>query len=148
MDASQESTVSTCECFVAGDIGSAEPLSEQPGHFFQNTQVVGVWKGGPLDGFLMTAHTAWAYEGGSKGKLVGGIAVARKLGAGHVVFEQGTGTADLSLTPTGMMADWSARATATVKLATGEAAPLQGKQFEWTGKLISPGRFMLEAKAE
>ena len=43
---------------------------------------------------------------------------------------------------------WEASATATVKLGTGIAAALQGRTLEWTGKLVAPGHFALEARLE
>jgi hypothetical protein len=135
--------VSTADCYLVGT-RSVEPLSEQPGHFLQSSEIVGLWKGGEWDGYVMTAHTVWAYEDGSNGALSAGMAIFRKPGS-LIVLEQRAGKCRLTIT-NGMPSDWEASATATVKLATGGASALQGRTTEWTGKLLAPGHFALEAK--
>jgi hypothetical protein len=135
--------VSTADCYAVGT-RSVEPLSDQPGHFLQVSEIAGLWKGGEWDGYVMTAHTVWAYEHASNGTLAAGMAVLRKPGA-LIVLEQGAGKSRLTLT-NGVLSAWEASATATVKLASGAGAALQGRTAEWSGRLVAPGHFALEAR--
>ena len=97
--------------------------------------------GGLLDGFVATGTNVMEHqEGGSR--LVGSMIVAQKAGS-IVVYEVSEATRRVKTIKGGVLG-WESTSVGTYKLATGSAAPLEGKSFSAVARSGGPGVFTID----
>jgi len=119
----------------------AEPIVDRDGQSLLAAEATCVVQGGPMDGAVETQHNLWHYDKGS-GALLSGHAVTRKPGAlSATVITQG----GLALRMTdGKVSGWNASGTGRMTLATGAAASLAGRSFNWTANPTGPASYVVQ----
>lgn len=101
--------------------------------------------GGPLDGFVAVGTNIWE-PGTRRRKLVGSVVVARK-GDSRVVYELKQGSKRITLDAGAAPGTaWEGEGTGTYRLATGEAAPLEGRSFRGIARSSGPDAFTIDVR--
>lgn len=129
--------------FVCSIVENNKLRTERPDHQDYLTHYTCEVTGGQLDGFFVNVSTRWEING-NEGKLLGSLGHARK-GDATVVYETHEGTMKIESKIGDELTGWNSTASAKVRRATGSAAHLRGKAFIMHGRLISPGKFSMDA---
>jgi hypothetical protein len=111
------------------------------GHNAEMTHFTCRITGGLLDGFVVTGTNIWELEEGGGRTLLGSLALAQKAGSA-VVYEVKQGTKRI---PTSKESStWDSAGVGSFRLATGSAAPLEGKSFSSVARNTGPGTFTVD----
>jgi hypothetical protein len=124
-------------CQVVGN-PSREPLGDHQGHAL--TMEVDSCRAvdGPMAGGVMTTTSIWEWDG-PKAKLISTGGIGRKPGA-TTAFHSVDGSVELILSD-GKVTGADASGHSLIDVATGSAAPAQGKTITWTSKATGPDTF-------
>lgn len=122
-----------------------EPIVDREGQSLQAAEATCVVQGGPMDGAVETQHNLWHYDKGT-GSLLSGHAVARKPGAlSAAVISQGSLAFRMA---DGKVTGWTASGKGRMTLATGAAASLAGKSFDWSANPTGPRSYVIQVTFE
>lgn len=131
--------------FLCSVVEDVELPAERTGHKDYLTHFTCTVTGGQLDGFLVNVSSRWELNG-NEGKLLGAVGHARR-GDATLVYLTHEGTMkNVRKLGDPPVPHWdTTTATAEVKKATGSVAHLSGKTFTMNARLISPGKFSIDA---
>ena len=142
-NAQETSQILSCQ-----DIGPSapEPLGDREGHsILAGTGSCRV-DSGFMSGGVLTGTDIWEWNG-PKAVLLSASGVVRKPG-GTLVYTETSATLELTMAD-GKVTGWTVSGRGTYPLATGDAAPLAGKSYTFTGKPTGAGgTFRVEVKPD
>ena len=118
-----------------------EPLGDRQGHAMETELDSCRTTEGLMAGAVMNASAIWEWDG-AKATLLSSQGTSRKPGA-TVAFQGIDGKVELMMS-NGKVTGSTASGHTLITLATGDAAPLQGKTAAWTAKSTGPDSFELE----
>ena len=133
----QSGTTFKNTCMGVGS-SSPEALAGREGQTFSIGNYVCTAESGPLEGATFTGANIWHWKSGSA-TVVSGTGVARKPGA-QAVYETTTGQMKLIMNGN-QVVGFEGEGKGIYRIATGSAAPLEGKTISYKFKSIAPGRF-------
>ena len=138
----------TTQILSCQDIGPSapEPLGDREGHSILTATASCHVDSGFMSGGVLTGADIWEWNG-PRAALLSASGVVRKPG-GTLVYTETSATLELTMAD-GKMTGWSLSGRGTYPVATGEAAPLAGKSYTFTGKPTGAGgTFRVEVKVE
>jgi hypothetical protein len=143
--ANAQETTQTLSCQDVGP-GAPEPLGDREGHSILTATASCHVDSGFMSGGILTGADIWEWNG-PKAALLSASGVVRKPG-GTLVYTETSATLELTMAD-GKMTGWTLSGRGTYPVATGDAAPLAGKSYTFTGKPTgSGGTFRVEVKVE
>ena len=138
----QTSSVTKLHCATVGN-SPPEALGDRPGHSISVSEFTCIGEGGPLDGGVMWGTGIWEWDGiNGVGKAGSGVVRGR---GGHIVYVNTEMKNTLTMVD-GKVTGFVITGRGYYPVATGVAAPFQGKTYSYVGKPgPGPGRFVLES---
>jgi hypothetical protein len=124
---------------------NAESLGDREGHSIEVSQLSCLIEGGPMSGGVVTGGDIVEWDK-TTGTVVSGDGVIRKPG-GFVAYQEAAGRIVLTVTD-GKVTGWGGSGKLRWVIATGSAAPLAGKEFNWTIKSGGAGQWEAELATE
>ena len=128
----------TTQILSCQDIGPSapEPLGDREGHSILAATGSCRVDSGFMSGGVLTGTDIWEWNG-PKAVLLSASGVVRKPG-GTLVYTETSATLELTMAD-GKVTGWTVSGRGTYPLATGDAAPLAGKSYTFTGKPTGAG---------
>jgi hypothetical protein len=125
--------------------GAREPVGDHEGHLTLVSQYSCRMEGGPMDGAVVTGGDVTDWDKTS-GVEVLGDAVVRKPG-GFAVYQDTEGKAAVTIAD-GKVTGFTGSGKVHWVIATGSAAPLAGRTFDYTMKSTGAGQWEADAMSE
>lgn len=138
----QTSNVTKLDCTAVGN-SPPEALGDRPGHSISISEFTCIGEGGPLNGGVMWGTGIWEWDGiNAVGRAGSGVVRGR---GGHIVYVNTEMKNTLTMVD-GKVTGFVITGRGYYPVATGVAAPVQGKTYSYVGKPgPGPGRFVLES---
>jgi len=119
---------------------SVEPIGDREGHSIQAAAAACITQGGALDGTVTTQSTLWEIDKGV-GVMLSSHGVSRKPGA-VAAYVNTSGSLNFEVVD-GKVTGWTAKGKGRDPLATGSAAGLLGKTYNWEARPTGPRTYVL-----
>jgi hypothetical protein len=122
-----------------------EPVGDREGHFFSDDRYSCRMEGGPMDGALVSGGDVTEWDKANGVEILGDGAVRKPGGFG--VFQDTEGKTVVTIAD-GKVTGFTGAGKVHWIVATGSAAPLAGKTFNYTLKSTGAGQWEANATSE